>query len=318
MPKLELSRTERHLVDSILEMQVGRPNFFAWGYLVCGGVLAVFAGLNDNTAMAFTAFGLVCGFRIWEERSNSKYAPHWLSLIQKYESMREDLSRGGSSPDTWDAVDRYFNGQLIPSDGVLESALIESAAAGLPSQQVAPNQGKLLMLLAKISHARKILEIGTLGGYSTIWLARGMAEGGTVISLEADPKHAEVARGNVSRAGLAEVVDIRVGDALEALPKLAEENCGPFDLVFIDADKKSNSNYFAWAIKLCKPGSVIVVDNVVRDGTVIDRQSSDPSVQGVRRFTELFAAESRVSGTVIQTVGSKGYDGFAIALMLDK
>jgi predicted O-methyltransferase YrrM len=180
---------------------------------------------------------------------------------------------------------------------------------------VAPNQGKLLALLAQIQGARSILEIGTLGGYSTIWLARALPAGGRLITLEADPRHADIARANIARAGLADVVELRLGLALETLPRLAAEGRGPFDLVFIDADKSNSAEYFAWALALSRRGSVIIADNVVRDGAVIDAASLDPSVQGVRRFTERLAAEKRVSATVIQTVGSKGYDGFAIALV---
>jgi predicted O-methyltransferase YrrM len=219
--------------------------------------------------------------------------------------------------DQWTAVDQYFSGNLIPSDPSLEAALSESAAAGLPAISVSPSQGKLLQILAQILGARSILEIGTLGGYSTIWLARGLRAGGRVITLEVDPKHADVARRNLARAGLSEVVDVRLGSALEVLPQLSAERRGPFDLIFIDADKPNIPSYFSWAIKLARPGTLIIVDNVVRDGAVIDATSDDPSVQGVRRFIELLGAESRANGTVIQTVGIKGYDGFAIALVGD-
>lgn len=217
--------------------------------------------------------------------------------------------------DQWTEVDQYFSGKLLPSDPVLESALETSVAAGLPSISVSPNQGKLLQMLAQTVGARSILEIGTLGGYSTIWLARGLRTGGHLITLEVDPKHAEVAQLNISRAGLQDVVQIRIGNALEILPQLSAERCGPFDLIFIDADKPSIPTYFECALKLSRPGTLIVVDNVVRSGDVIDADSSDPSVQGVRRFIELLGAESRASGTAIQTVGTKGYDGFAIVLV---
>ena len=219
------------------------------------------------------------------------------------------------SEDQWTKVDQYFSEMLLPSDPILESTLEASLNAGLPAISVSPNQGKLLEMLARIIGARSILEIGTLGGYSTIWLARGMAAGGHLITLEVDPKHAEVARANFTRAGLQDVVELRVGNALETLPQLPAERRGPFDLVFIDADKKNIPTYFDWALKLSHPGTLIVVDNVVRDGAVIDAESTDESVQGVRRFIESLAVESRVSGTVIQTVGIKGYDGFAIVLV---
>jgi len=212
----------------------------------------------------------------------------------------------------WTAVDRYLNGMLIPSDPVLEAAIETSAAAGLPPHQVAPHEGKLLFLLAQIQGSRQILEIGTLGGYSTIWLARALPDGGRLITLEANPKCAQVARANISRAGLDDVVEVRLGSALDSLPQLSSEGCGPFDLTFIDADKVNNPGYFEWSLKLSRRGSLIVADNVVRGGTVIDASSDDPSVRGIRRFNELVAAEPRVSATAIQTVGSKGYDGFAI------
>ena len=214
----------------------------------------------------------------------------------------------------WNAVDQYVNDSLGLSDAALEAALTESAAAGLPSIVVAPNQGKMLHLLASAIGARRILEIGTLGGYSTIWLARALPAGGRLITLEVDAKHAEVARANIGRAGLSDVVELRVGPALETLPLLAAEGCGPFDLIFIDADKASIPDYFRWALKLARRGSLIIVDNVVRKGAVMDAASEDPNVKGVRRFNEMVAAEPRVSGTVIQTVGSKGYDGFAMVL----
>ncbi len=215
----------------------------------------------------------------------------------------------------WTAVDRYITDLLVPPDPALDGALQTSAAAGLPSHNVSPNQGKLLLLLARSALARTILEIGTLGGYSTIWLARALPTDGRLITLEADPKHAEVARANIARAGLADVVELRLGRALDTLPQIAAEGRGPFDLIFIDADKPSNPDYFAWALKLSRRGSLIIADNVVRNGAVVDAASADPNVQGVRRFNELLAAEPRVSATAIQTVESIGYDGFAIALV---
>ena len=215
----------------------------------------------------------------------------------------------------WSEVDRYIDGLFVPPDPALDAALAASHAAGLPPINVAPNQGKLLMLLARLQGARKILEIGTLGGYSTIWLARALPEGGRLVTLEFDPKHAEVARANIARAGLADKVDVHLGQALTTLPLLASE--APFDLVFIDADKPSNPDYLAWALKLTRPGSLIVLDNVVREGRVIDAKSGDASIQGVRRGNEMLAKEPRLLSTAIQTVGVKGYDGFAIALVTD-
>lgn len=219
------------------------------------------------------------------------------------------------SPDQWTAVDRYLTDLFVPPDAALEAALQDSAAAGLPAINVTPNQGKLLMLLAQVQGARNILEIGTLGGYSTIWLARALPKGGKLITLESEPKHAEVARKNIARAGLADSVEIRLGRALATLPDLAAERRDPFDFIFLDADKESYPDYLAWSLKLSRPGSLIIADNVVRKGDVIDRASPDPRVQGMRRFNELLAAESRVSATAIQWVGSKGYDGFALAVV---
>jgi predicted O-methyltransferase YrrM len=218
----------------------------------------------------------------------------------------------------WTAVDQYLTDLLVKPDAALDAALQSSADAGLPAISVSACQGKLLHVLARLQSARNILEIGTLGGYSTIWLARALPEGGKLITLEIDPKHAEVARANIARAGVADRVEVRLGKALDLLPKIATERLIPFDLIFIDADKPSNPDYFAWALKLSRPGSLIVVDNVIRDGKVIDAGSSDPSIQGVRRLNELIAAEPRVSATVIQTVGSKGYDGLAIAVVVEE
>jgi predicted O-methyltransferase YrrM len=217
---------------------------------------------------------------------------------------------------TWEAVENYFNELLIPPDPVLDATIEAIDAAGLPSVSVTPNEGKLLSLLARMQNARNILEVGTLGGYSTIWLARALAAGGKLITLEFSPKHAAIARENIARAGLAEIVELRLGKALESLPLIAAEGRGPFDLVFIDADKRNNWEYFEWAMKLSRRGSLIIVDNVVRDGAVVDASSTDPDIRGVRRFMEMLAKETRVSATAIQTVGSKGYDGFAIALVI--
>ena len=215
----------------------------------------------------------------------------------------------------WTAVDRYITDLFAPPDPALDAALQATADAGMPPINVAPNQGKLLHVLALAHGARTILEIGTLAGYSTIWLARALPAGGRLVTLEVDPKHAEVARANIARAGLADSVDLRLGRALDTLPQLVAEGQGPFYLVFIDADKPNTTAYFEWALKLTRRGSLIIADNVVRDGTVIDAASKDPSVQGIRRFNELVAAEPRVSATAMQTVGSKGYDGLAIILV---
>jgi len=215
----------------------------------------------------------------------------------------------------WAAVDHYITDLLLPPDAAMEAAIRESVAAGLPPINVTPNQGKLLHLLARLQGARNILEIGTLGGYSTIWLGRALPPEGRLITLEIEPKHAKVACANIARAGLANAVEVRLGRALDTLPRLASEGREPFDLIFIDADKQSTPEYFTWAMRLSRRGSLIVVDNVVRDGAVIDASSKDPSVQGVRRFNELLASEPRVIATEIQTVGSKGYDGFAFALV---
>ncbi|HEU5109285.1 MAG TPA: O-methyltransferase, partial [Micromonosporaceae bacterium] len=190
------------------------------------------------------------------------------------------------------------------------------SAAGLPEIQVAPNQGKLLQLMAQIRGARRILEIGTLGGYSTIWLARALPHDGRLVTMEYDRRHAEVARANIARAGLADRVEVRVGAALDLLPALARERPEPFDLTFIDADKQSNTEYFRWALRLSRVGSVIIVDNVVRGGRVTDPNSDDPSVVGTRRLFDALAAEPRVTATAIQTVGSKSYDGFAMAVVI--
>ncbi len=213
------------------------------------------------------------------------------------------------------AVDCYITDQLVPSDAALDAALASSVANGLPAINVAPNQVKLLHILARSVGAKRILEVGTLGGYSTIWLARALAPGGKVITLEYEPKHADIARANIERAGLARVVDIRVGKAIDTLPKIAAEGGDPFDLVFIDADKSGNADYFAWAMKLTRVGSLIIVDNVVRNGAVVDA-NGDANVQGARRLCEAMASEPRVSATAVQTVGSKGYDGFAIAVVV--
>jgi predicted O-methyltransferase YrrM len=213
------------------------------------------------------------------------------------------------------AVDRYISELLLPEDPALDSALVAAAAAGLPAHHMSPPQGRLLELLARLRGARRILEIGTLAGYSTICLARGLAPGGRLVSLEIDPARVAVARANLERAGLAEVAEVRVGPALESLARLAADGAGPFDLVFIDADKRSNVQYLDWALRLSRPGSLIVADNVIRDGAVADTASEDASVVGVRAFFDAVAAEPRLRATAIQTVGVKGYDGFLLALV---
>ncbi|HEX4252073.1 MAG TPA: O-methyltransferase [Pseudonocardia sp.] len=215
----------------------------------------------------------------------------------------------------WAAVDDYFGELMIGHDPVLEAALAASDAAGLPQIAVSPTLGKLLSLLATATGARRILEIGTLGGYSTIWLARALPAGGQLLSLEFAERHAEVARANVASAGLSDVVEIRVGPALESLPKLAAEQGAPFDLIFIDADKENNAAYFDWAIELARPGSMIIVDNVVRNGKVLDPNHSDSRVQGSRQFAEHVGASTRASATTLQMVGVKGWDGFTLAVV---
>ncbi|HWF34785.1 MAG TPA: O-methyltransferase [Solirubrobacteraceae bacterium] len=215
----------------------------------------------------------------------------------------------------WTAVDHYIERLLLPEDDALEAALGASAEAGLPAIGVSPTQGKLLELLVRIRGARKVLELGTLGGYSTIWLARGLPSDGRLVTLELNPSYAEVARANIARAGLGHLVEQRIGPAIETLPVLAAEGAGPFDLIFIDADKAGYPHYLPWALELSAPGTVLVADNLVRGGAVIDPAADDPSVAGSRRFTELLGADPRVSATLIQTVGSKGYDGFALAVV---
>ena len=212
----------------------------------------------------------------------------------------------------WSDVDDFISARFVRADSALDAALEASRAAGLPDINVAPNQGKLLMLLAQAMGARKILEVGTLGGYSTIWLARGLAPGGSLVTLEANADYAKVAEANLARAGVGSCVEIRVGRALDILPQLADEGAGPFDFVFIDADKPPTAEYFQWALKLTQPGGVIIVDNVVREGAILDADSEDRMVQGINRFFDAVAAEPRVDATVIQTVGGKGHDGMAI------
>jgi predicted O-methyltransferase YrrM len=212
----------------------------------------------------------------------------------------------------WSDVDEYFENVLIGDDAALDATRKANRAAGLPDIAVAPNQGKLLQLMARMIGARRILEVGTLGGYSAIWLARALPQGGELVTLEYNPRHADVARANIAAAGLADRVTVITGAALDTLPALK----GPFDFSFIDADKQSNPEYFRWALKLSRKGSVIVVDNVVREGRVVDAKSDDPNILGIRRLHEIMAAEKRVDATAIQTVGVKGYDGLAVALVV--
>jgi predicted O-methyltransferase YrrM len=216
----------------------------------------------------------------------------------------------------WTAVDNFLNTQLVPADPILDAVVKSCADAGLPAIAVPPTQGKFLNLLARIVGAKKILEIGTLGGYSAIWMARALPPTGQVITLEFEAKHAEVARKNFELAGLQNRIEIRVGKALDTLPKIAATHPAPFDLIFIDADKQNNPAYFTWALKLSRPGTIIIVDNVVRDGAVLDAASSDADIQGIRQLFTMLAGEPRVSATALQTVDAKGHDGFAVALVL--
>jgi predicted O-methyltransferase YrrM len=215
----------------------------------------------------------------------------------------------------WQAVDAYLAETLVQQDAALDAALEANEAAGLPPIDVSPAHGKMLHLLARIGGARRALEIGALGGYSTIWIARALPADGVLVTLEAAAKHAAIAGANIARAGLADRVDIRVGAALESLPKLEEEGLAPFDFVFIDADKENNANYLAWALRLSRPGTTIVVDNVVRDGRILNAASRDRDVTGVRRMFEAMKAEPRLAATAVQTVGAKGWDGFALAVV---
>ncbi|MFI8709614.1 O-methyltransferase [Bacillus sp. NPDC077411] len=216
----------------------------------------------------------------------------------------------------WIEVDAYITKQLLPADETLENVLEANSKAGLPAIDVAPNQAKFLHLLALIKGAKRILEIGTLGGYSTIWLARALPADGRLITLESEVYHADVAKSNIASAGLSNLVEVRIGPALETLPKLHDEGVGPFDFIFIDADKQNNSEYVKWALKLSRKGTVIIGDNVVRKGEVVNASSTDSNVQGIRCFFDTLASESQLSSTALQTVGSKGYDGFAIGVVL--
>lgn len=224
--------------------------------------------------------------------------------------MRKD------SQSLWTAIDRYFGDLLTPSDKYLDDALKANRAAGLPAIDVTPLQGKFLQLLMQITQARRVLEIGLLGGYSTIWMARTLGPGGRIVSLEFEPRHAEIARANLRRAGLLRRVDIRVGPALASLPVLKREGAGPFDLIFIDADKENNPQYLEWALKLSRRGTVIVVDNIARHGKVIDAKSTAGDIRGTRKCLAMMAAHPRLSAVALQTVGAKGHDGFAMAVVL--
>lgn len=216
----------------------------------------------------------------------------------------------------WASIDRYFGNLLAPSDEKLEAAVKANRKARLPAIDVSPLQGKFLQVLIQITQAKRVLEIGTLGGYSTIWMARALPRGGRIVSLEFSPRHAEVARANLRCAGLLSRVEIRVGSALASLPVLKSSGAGPFDLIFIDADKENNPAYLEWALKLSRPGTVILVDNVARHGNVVEAKSSSPDIVGTRRCMEMMAVEPRLSGVALQTVGVKGLDGFALAVVL--
>ncbi|WP_136604330.1 O-methyltransferase [Paenibacillus dokdonensis] len=216
---------------------------------------------------------------------------------------------------TWEQVDEYITDLLCPNDPILDDVLTANRKADLPEIDVTANQGKLLQLLIQMKGAKRVLEIGTLGGYSTIWMARGLPSDGKVITLELDPHHAEVAEANIAHAGLGHMIQIRIGDALQQLARMKEEQIEPFDLIFIDADKPNNPHYLNWALQFSRPGTVIIGDNVIREGEIINKHSTDPRVQGVRQFHEMIAAEGSISATAIQTVGSKGYDGFMIGIV---
>jgi predicted O-methyltransferase YrrM len=222
------------------------------------------------------------------------------------------------SEELWTAVDEYLVEKLIPADVSLTAAREANAAAKLPAIDVSPTQGKFLYLLAKIQGARRILEVGTLGGYSTIWLARALPEGGRLVTLEIEKRHAQVAQQNIVRAGVAGRVELRLAPAAESLAALVREGAGPFDFIFIDADKPNNPGYLEWAMRLARPGAIVVVDNVIREGAIVDAESKDESVRGTRWLFDLIAAEPRLEATALQTVGSKGYDGFVVAVVRER
>jgi len=279
-------------------------------------------GLAIRLAGLLAVIACLCA-RARRDRADQRcraQAERSLSELREDQTMREQrnlASSGTNRTETWHRVEDYFDAALVGSDDSLEAALRASEQAGLPPINVSPSQGKLLSVLARGIGAQRILEIGTLGGYSTIWLARALPAAGRLISLELNPHHAEVARQNLGNAGLSDLVEIRIGPAIDSLEALGAAGEPPFDLVFVDADKQSNADYFAWAVRLTHPGSLIIVDNVVRNGEVADATSSDSSVKGVRRLIEALAAEPRVDATAVQTVGSKGYDGFAIGIVVD-
>jgi predicted O-methyltransferase YrrM len=226
------------------------------------------------------------------------------------------MARKESGKPLWTAVDQYLGSVLAPTDEHLEAAIKANRKAGLPAIDVSPLQGKFLHVLVQMTRAKRVLEIGLLGGYSTIWMARALPRGGRIVSLEFSPKHAEVARGNLKRAGLDKRVDVRVGPALDTLPVLAAERGGKFDFIFIDADKGNNPQYLEWALKLSRRGTVIVVDNVARHGTIIDAKSKEPDITGTRRCLEMMATNPWLSAFAMQTVGVKGLDGFALAVVI--
>lgn len=236
------------------------------------------------------------------------------SDVRVYRPVAIEARDGRTMDPRWARVDEYLEDLFTPPDAALQATLDSTDAAGLPSIQVSATQGKLLHVIARSMGARRILEIGTLAGYSAIWLARALPSGGGVITIELDPKHAEVARANLTRAGLVDRVDIRVGRAIDVLPRLVAEGVGPFDLIFIDADKVGYTDYLDWAIRLSRPGSLIIADNVIRDGAVTEATTGDEAVDGIRRFHAALAADRRVSATAVQTVGAKGYDGFTAAV----
>jgi predicted O-methyltransferase YrrM len=237
------------------------------------------------------------------------------SLTELPASSPQQVILLNMSQELWTAVDNYITENLIPSDPILDEALQTNAREGLPSIDVTPNQGKFLHLLARIHQAHRILEVGTLGGYSTIWLARALPPDGTLVTLEVNPKHAEVAASNIARAGFTSLVEMRVGPALDSLAQLHSENTAPFDLIFIDADKPNNANYLDWALRLSRPGTIIITDNVIREGKIINSDDPDPAIQGTRDMFEKLATDLRLDATALQTVGSKKHDGFVMALV---
>ncbi|MEO8812274.1 MAG: O-methyltransferase, partial [Caulobacteraceae bacterium] len=238
-----------------------------------------------------------------------------LKSAARHSRVPAAAKRIGMDQTAWSQVDDYLTGTLVPEDAALTAALADNAAAGLPAHDVSPTQGRLLWIFARVIGARRILEIGTLGGYSTIWMARALPPDGRLVILEADPHHAEVARGNIDRANLGTRVDVRVGPALETLAAIRGEGGAPFDMVFIDADKANNSAYLEHALAMTRPGGIIVADNIVRGGAVADADNTDPRVRGVRAFFDRLGSESRLTATAIQTVGAKGWDGFALAIV---